>query len=108
MSRPPEQRLDAVDRAVAAIRAHLRRGPIDDPLVFDAVRARLIESGEAVKDLPSPLLAHAPEIPWRQVAQMRDHLAHRYFDTSRQVVAATVADDLPALLRAVERLRAHL
>lgn len=52
MSRSPRRRLDDVDAAVAAIGGHLRRGDLGDPLVFDAVRARLIEIGEAVKDLP--------------------------------------------------------
>ena len=39
---------------------------------------------------------------------MRDHLAHRYFDSSHDVIEATVKHDLPALLCAVERLREQL
>jgi uncharacterized protein with HEPN domain len=35
---------------------------------------------------------------------MRDHLAHRYFDTDHAIVAATIERDVPVLLRAVERL----
>ena len=35
---------------------------------------------------------------------MRDHLAHRYFDTSHAVVAATLSDDLPELENAVRHL----
>lgn len=75
-----------------------------DGLIFDAVRVRLIEIGEAVKDIPPDLLAHEPSIPWIQVASMRDHLAHRYFDTSHAVVKATVEHDLPELASAVTRL----
>lgn len=74
-------------------------------LVLDAVRVRLIEVGEAVKALPGDLLARAPDIPWPQVAGLRDHLAHRYFDTLPAILQATVDDDLPELERAVERLR---
>ena len=87
-----------------AITSHLQRGNLSDGLVFDAVRVRLIEIGEAVKDLPEPLLATEPDIPWREVARMRDQLAHRYFDTSHAVVQATVAYDLPVLVAAVTRL----
>lgn len=36
----------------AALDAHVRRGDLTDGLVFDAVRVRLIEIGEAVKQLP--------------------------------------------------------
>ncbi len=35
---------------------------------------------------------------------MRDHLAHRYFDTSHAIVHATVTNDLPDLRDAVTRL----
>ncbi len=36
---------------------------------------------------------------------MRDRLAHRYFDTSHAIVAATVREDLPELDAAARRLR---
>jgi len=35
---------------------------------------------------------------------MRDHLAHRYFDTAHSIVQATVEVDLPPLVAAVQRL----
>jgi len=35
---------------------------------------------------------------------MRDRLAHRYFDTSHAILAATVTEDLPELDTAVQRL----
>lgn len=104
MSRNTRQRLDDVLVAASAISAHMQRGSIDDPLVFDAVRIRLIEIGEAIKDIEPELLAREPTIPWADVAGMRDHLTHRYFDTAHSIVAATVDHDLPALVEAVERL----
>jgi uncharacterized protein with HEPN domain len=39
---------------------------------------------------------------------MRDHLAHRYFDTAHAILQATVDEDLPALERAVEALNRSL
>jgi uncharacterized protein with HEPN domain len=82
----------------------MERGALSDPLVFDAVRVRLIEIGEAVKSLPAELLATQPDLPWAQVAGMRDRLAHRYFDTSHAIVAATVEHDLPELESATRSL----
>ncbi|MDA8045003.1 MAG: DUF86 domain-containing protein [Actinomycetota bacterium] len=84
--------------------SHLERGDLHDGLVFDAVRVRLIEIGEAVKALPAELLAGEPGLPWAQIAGMRDRLAHRYFDTSHAILAATVSEDLPELDAAVQRL----
>jgi len=98
------QRLADIQAAIDAIRSHLQRGDLSDGLVFDAVRIRLLEIGEAVKALPAELLDTQPGIPWRQIARMRDHLAHRYFDTAHAILQATVDDDLPELERAVRAL----
>ena len=81
---------------------------LSDSLIFDAVRIRLLEIGEAVKALPDDLLATQPSIPWRQIARMRDHLAHRYFDTAHAILQATVDEDLPDLERAVRALAQSL
>jgi uncharacterized protein with HEPN domain len=35
---------------------------------------------------------------------MRNHLAHRYFDTAHAIVQATITQDLPPLVAAAERL----
>jgi uncharacterized protein with HEPN domain len=35
---------------------------------------------------------------------MRDHLAHRYFDTTHAIVDATARHDVPLLAAAVRRL----
>jgi uncharacterized protein with HEPN domain len=39
---------------------------------------------------------------------MRDHLAHRYFDTAHAILQATVDDDLPELERAIHALAQSL
>lgn len=104
MTYQDRQRLTDIQAAVDAIRSHVARGTLADGLVFDAVRIRLLEIGEAVKALPEGLLARQPAVPWRQIARMRDHLAHRYFDTAHAILQATVDEDLPELERAVQAL----
>jgi uncharacterized protein with HEPN domain len=108
MRRDDAQRLDDIRASIAAIDHHLERGELSDGLIFDAVRVRLIEVGEAVKAVSTNLLASEPAVPWEQVAGMRDRLAHRYFDTSHAIVAGTVTNDLPELLAAVDRMHARL
>lgn len=102
--RDDRARLLDIVAAGAAIAEHLQRGDIRDGLIFDAVRVRLIEIGEAVKAIDAAVLAREPSVPWQDIAGMRDHLAHRYFDTDHAIVAATVDRDMPTLLEAVERL----
>lgn len=103
MSRRDDQRLEDILAAVAAIGEHVGRGALDDGLVFDAVRVRLIEIGEAVRAISPDLLDSEPDVPWVDVAGMRN-LAHRYFDTAHAIVRATVEHDLPPLVAAVQRL----
>lgn len=74
-------------------------------LVFDAVRVRLIEIGEAVTAIPDDVLASGPTLPSGALARMRDRLAHHYFDTLHSHVTGTVNHDLEPLEAAVRRLQ---
>jgi len=99
------QRLTDIRAAIDAINAHLQRGTLADGLIFDAIRMRLLEIGEAVKAVSPEFLETEPDIAWSDIARMRDHLAHRYFDTSHGIVQGTVDHDLPVLEEAVARLQ---
>ncbi|WP_245561737.1 HepT-like ribonuclease domain-containing protein [Agromyces italicus] len=76
--------------------------------MFDAIRIRLVEIGEAVKGLPPSLRDREPSVPWEEIARMRDVLTHRYFDTTHAIVLSTARNDIPQLAAAVGRLLAVL
>ena len=57
------ERLGDIHAACAAIADYLVRDGADDDIVFDAIRVRLIEIGEAVKDIDPKLLESEPSIP---------------------------------------------
>lgn len=105
MSRPEQERLRDILAACEAIASYLERD-LDDDVRYDAIRVRLIEIGEAAKDLGSAVRESEPDVPWAEIARMRDHLAHRYFDTAHSVVRATANHDVPGLAAAVTRLLA--
>jgi uncharacterized protein with HEPN domain len=107
MSRHDEQRLNDMLAALAAIRSHLGRGELSDGLVFDAIRVRFIEIGEAANAVDADLLESEPGIPWREVIGIRHYLAHRYFDTAHSVIAHAIDHDLPELELAVRRMLAR-
>jgi uncharacterized protein with HEPN domain len=104
MSRHDEERLHDILDAIRAIRKHLERGDLSDGLIYDAVRMRLVEIGEAVKDIDTTTLAKESQIPWQSIAGMRDRLTHHYFDTSLAMILTTVQDEVPVLEAAVRRL----
>lgn len=75
MSRHDHEWLAHIIDAIQALRTYQERGSLSDGLIFDAVRLRLIEIGEAVKRLSPSLLSSEPDLPWEEIAGMRDRLA---------------------------------
>ncbi len=58
----------------------------DDKTVFAVIRA-LEVIGEAVKNIPEEVRRKYPEIPWRDMAGMRDKLIHSYFGVNLKMIA---------------------
>ncbi|HEY5342800.1 MAG TPA: HepT-like ribonuclease domain-containing protein [Solirubrobacteraceae bacterium] len=112
MSRAEHERLRDIRDAITAIRAHLERAQqepalADDPLLHDALLYEFVVIGEAVKHLSAQTRARAPEVPWQDVAGLRDLIAHEYFHIEIQRVLEIVDRDLPALEQAIARLQAQ-
>jgi uncharacterized protein with HEPN domain len=72
----------------------------------DAVIRQLEIIGEAVKRLAPETVAQRPEIPWHDIAGMRDVLIHDYMGVDLDAVWEATQRDLPQLRRAVEELLA--
>jgi len=102
--RSPETRLDDIISASEAIERHLCAEGVEEGIVFDALRMRLLEIGEAVKDLPTSILTTEPDVDWDDIAKMRDHLAHHYFDTAHSIIFAVARRDVPELVAAARRI----
>lgn len=74
-----------------------------DTKTQDAVIRNLEIIGQAVRDLGAePLHAQAPQIPWRQIAGLRNVLAHQYLGVDLDLVWNVVAEHLPRLRVAVD------
>jgi uncharacterized protein with HEPN domain len=60
--------------------------------------------GEAVKQIPDELRAQQPQIPWKQIAGLRDILIHRYWTAQVTRLIDIVENYLPDLEEAVEKM----
>src|SRR6266851_6072444 len=104
MKRADSDRLADIADAIAAIRAHSKRRT-DERLRRDAVLYNLMILGEAVEGLSNGTKARRPEIPWRDIAGLRDLLAHEYYQIEMNVIDEIVARDIGPLAAAVAALR---
>ena len=66
----------------------------DDKTIFAVIRALEI-IGEAVKKIPITVKNRYEQIPWTEVAGMRDKLIHEYFGVNIKVIWNTVKEDIP-------------
>jgi len=110
LARSATDHLRDVLEAIAVVQSYTREGRAafeKSGLIRDAVSARLIQIGQAVKDAQAEgldLAKLAPDIPWRSVAGMRDRLAHKYWLLDAALVWAVVERDLPKLRDAVQAI----
>lgn len=75
-----------------------------DEIRVDAVIHNLYLLGEATKHLPDEIRAQAPNIPWRQIAGLRDVIAHAYFNVNLNIIWDVITNELTPLRSAVQTL----
>lgn len=96
--------LDAIGRVETYVAGFDQENFQNNLLVQDGVIRQITIMGEATKLLSSELRGRYSQIPWRQIARMRDTLIHRYFGVDIEQVWLTVRDDLPALKTEIARM----
>ncbi len=64
--------------------------------------------GEAVKNIPEELTEMHPEIPWSEIAKMRDVLTHHYFGLDDRVLWDTLGEDFEEFENAINNMLSKL
>jgi len=60
--------------------------------------------GEAVKNIPKELTQEYPQIPWNEIAKMRDILTHHYFGVDDKVLWDTLGEDFDEFEKAINSI----
>ena len=71
----------------------------------DAVVRQLEIIGEATKRVSKELRSKHPDIPWSDMAGMRDVLLHDYIDVDLGVVWKTASENIPDLKALIIKLQ---
>ena len=70
-----------------------------------AVMRQIEIIGEAVKNLPKSYTKKYPQVPWKDIAGMRDKLLHHYFGVDLETVWKAIQEDIPELKKNIVRIK---
>jgi uncharacterized protein with HEPN domain len=76
----------------------------ENTLIIDAVVRNFEIISEATKQIPPEIKKQYPLVKWKEMAGMRDKLAHEYFGINLEILWKTAKNRLPALKPIIEEL----
>lgn len=95
---------EAIRRIVEYTRGLSYQAFLESPMVQDAVLRNIQVIGEATKNLTKTTRAAHPNVPWREMAGIRDRIVHDYFGIDWKIVWEVAQTSLPDLLPIVEAI----
>jgi uncharacterized protein with HEPN domain len=90
--------IEAAERSCDYCRTLDYNAFLQDKRTQDAVIRNVEILGEAAKNISKHFCSQHPEIPWKNIAGMRDKLIHDYFGVNLDVVWDVVRTDLPPMI----------
>jgi len=96
--------LDSIERIETYIKGLSFQKFSQNQMVIDAVVRNFEIIGEASKKLPAKIKSLHPEIPWKEMAGMRNKMTHEYFGVDLKIVWKTAKQSLPDLKKSLENI----
>ena len=73
-------------------------------IVIQGILYNFIIIGEAAINVPDEIQSLYPQIPWRLMSNMRNVMAHEYFQVDIERVWRTIQEDVPELVLLLKNL----
>jgi uncharacterized protein with HEPN domain len=96
--------LDAALEAQTFMKDITQESLREDRKTTQAVIRSIEVIGEAAVNISKEFKEMHPDIPWKQIAGMRNWLIHAYFDVDYNHIWSTVQKDLPVLIPQLKKL----
>ncbi len=77
---------------------------IKDRKTLNAVVRSIEIIGEASKNIPDPIKEKYKELPWKQMAGMRDKLIHGYFGIDTETIYKAAQTNIPQLKAPIKKM----
>lgn len=77
---------------------------IEDDKTKSAVVRKLEIIGEATKNIPKLIRQKYKELPWSDMAGMRDKIAHFYFGIDYEIVWKVIKERLPEIKPVIQKI----
>ena len=107
-SRDWQFRIRDIVQAITAIQQNIGSMDFEDfqgqDTIVKAVLYDFLIIGEAAINIPTEIQARYPNIPWRVMANMRNVMAHEYFQINLNIVWRTIKNNLPSVLLQLREL----
>ena len=98
------QMLEFADRVLRYTHSRTLEELQQDQTLRDVVEHNLTKLGEAARRIPEGERRLHPEIPWLDIAGMRNRLIHVYDEIDYVIVWRTVQIDLPRLVESLKQI----
>lgn len=81
---------------------------LDDSKTKSAVVWKIETIGEASKNIPQTIKTKYKEIPWKDMARIRDKIAHFYFGINYKIVWKVIKEDLSRIKPVIIKILSEL
>jgi uncharacterized protein with HEPN domain len=96
--------LEAAEK-IRQITKNKSRAELNKNEILTLALTRLLEIlGEAANQVSDGAKEANPQLPWREMIGVRNHLIHGYFDVDLDIVWQIINKDLPPLIKALNKI----
>jgi uncharacterized protein with HEPN domain len=96
--------IDFCEHIAAYIKDVDKAGFLSNRMLQDALVRKIEIIGEAVKNISNETRQYFPHVAWKEIAGMRDRIAHGYFNVDLDIVWKTVTQFIPKLKPEIEKI----